>query len=270
MGLNGTYGFQFALTPTLPFTIQKTSTGSPLKFQVTVAGTGHPLANASLTYSLIVVDQNGVYPSYNVTSGKAIGGKNGPDGAGWWSTPAFLGVDGENNAYAFIVYAYLDGLKGVGYYISESASSTKAVVPLIDSFQDRTVLLTHSDSFGSTEPPVQLSYNASFVILTEEYTLRRVDLEQPAAVGELGSEDYASLTVPDNDGILIVTYKDTTGHCGIALMPWGLGALAFPVVFGGDPTGRDWVTTDLRQVTIGGLAYQAKLALWSLQGSGSG
>ena len=54
-------------------------------------------------------------------------------------------------------------------------------------------------------------------------------------------------------------------------MPWGLGSLAFPLTFGGNPAGQEWVTTDIRQVTIGGIAYQAKLELWNLQGySGSG
>jgi hypothetical protein len=79
--------------------------------------------------------------------------------------------------------------------------------------------------------------------------------------------DYAVVNVPDNDGILIVTYKDSvSGQVGIVLMPWGLGSMAFPVTLGGNSKGQEWVTTDIRQVTIGGFAYEAKLALWSLQG----
>ena len=31
----------------------------------------------------------------------------------------------------------------------------------------------------------ELSYNASFVILTEDYTLRQVQLDQPSAVGKV-------------------------------------------------------------------------------------
>ena len=49
-------------------------------------------------------------------------------------------------------------------------------------------------------------------------------------------------------------------------MPWGMSSLAFPVVFGGDPSKQEWVATDMRQVIVGGIAYQAKLALWSLEG----
>ena len=48
-------------------------------------------------------------------------------------------------------------------------------------------------------------------------------------------------------------------------MPWGVSSLAFPVTFGGNPTGQGWVATDMRQVTIGGVAYQAKLGLWNLK-----
>jgi hypothetical protein len=47
------------------------------------------------------------------------------------------------------------------------------------------------------------------------------------------------------------------------MMPWGISSLAFPVTFGGNPVGQDWVATDIRQVIIGGIAYQAKLALWN-------
>jgi hypothetical protein len=43
--------------------------------------------------------------------------------------------------------------------------------------------------------------------------------------------------------------------------------MAFPISFGISPTEAEWVTTDTRQVIVGGIAYQAKLALWSLQGS---
>jgi hypothetical protein len=49
-------------------------------------------------------------------------------------------------------------------------------------------------------------------------------------------------------------------------MPWGISSLSFPVVFGGNPLVREWVATDMRQVTVNGVSYQAKLALWSQQG----
>ena len=49
-------------------------------------------------------------------------------------------------------------------------------------------------------------------------------------------------------------------------MPWGISAMAFPITFGDNPFDREWVATDIRQVIVGNIAYQAKLALWSLEG----
>ena len=95
----------------------------------------------------------------------------------------------------------------MGYYVHDSQSFTKTIVPLIDSFQNGTILLAHGDSVGQPpQPPApsQLNYNASFVILTDDYTLRQVQLDQPAAVGEvdygIGSgQENVSITVPNND-----------------------------------------------------------------------
>jgi hypothetical protein len=79
-------------------------------------------------------------------------------------------------------------------------------------------------------------------------------------------QTYGNLTIPThNPGILVLPYKGNNGD-GITLMPWGISALAFPVTFGGDPTQQEWVATDMRQITIGGIAYQAKIAVWSLEG----
>ncbi len=266
LGINGTYGFQLSLTPTVTVDIEQTSTGTPLTFNVNVEGTGYPLADSKVTYNLLLVNQApSQYPSYTTLHGTKTTDATGQ------TQLSFPDVDGENNAYALIVYSYLYGLKGMGYYVHQSPTATKSVVPLVDSFANQTLRLAHSGSVGSPpEPPVfsELNYNASFVILTEEYTLRPVGLD--ASVGTLtfggAGQDYATLTVPDNNGILIVTYQSSAGgQQGIVLVPWGLGSLAYPVTFGGNPEGHDWVTTDIRQVTVSGIAYQAKLALWSLQ-----
>jgi hypothetical protein len=192
----------------------------------------------------------------------------------------FPGINGENRSYALIVHAYLNGVKGVGYYVHAPDGFAKNLVPLVDSFEDRRITLAHGDSVGErAEQPLgsQLSYNTSFIILTEDYTLREIPLAPSEQTGSLvygagGEQEFASLTVPNNEGILAITYKGTSqGQYGIVLMPWGLSSLSFPVIFGGNPLGQEWVTTDLRQVTIGGVSYQAKLALWSLQGhQGSG
>ncbi len=243
--------------------------GTPLGLSVSVAGTASPVANAPLSYTLLLVSHNtDDYPSYTTVKGLTATDSTGS------AQLVFSGIDGESQTYALIVYSYLGGLKGTGCYVHMPPSVTKSVVPLIDSFQNRNILLAHGDSVG--QPPVppsysELKYTASFAILAEDYSLRDVSLEQPTSTGTLvygsGSElEFASITVPDNDGILIVTYKDNAGEYGVVLMPWGLSSIGFPLTFGGNSQGRDWVTTDMRQVTIGDISYHAKLELWNLQG----
>jgi hypothetical protein len=78
---------------------------------------------------------------------------------------------------------------------------------------------------------------------------------------------YGVIKLPTGtSGILIITYRKSANEGGIVMMPWGLGSLAFPLTFGGNPTGQEWVATDMRQVLVSGVTYQAKLALWSLEG----
>jgi hypothetical protein len=267
-GISNNYGFQLTLTPTLTISTIKTSE-APLTFSVDVYGTGYLLANAPLSYSLLVVSQNAdESPSFNMFNGVTA-----TDVAGS-AQITFPGVDCSSQTFALLVYSYLDGLKGIGSYIQGSPDLTLSVVPLIDSFESRSIILAHSDSVGVSGSPSasQLSYNASFVILTEDYSLRSVELDQSNAVGQLvydsGSEqDYSSLIVPDNVGILVIAYKGAANQYGLVLMPWGLSSLGGSLTFGGNPEGHDWVTTDIRQVTIGSIAYQAKLELWNLQGN---
>ena len=272
LGINGTYGFQLTLTPTVDIEIEKTSTGSPLQFSVNAYGSGFVLANANVTYSLIVVNQDGnQYPSWSI-----ISSKTSTDAAGSLQL-SFPGINGETRSYALVVYSYLYGLKGMGYYVHVPASFTKTVVPIVDSFQNHAIRLAHSDTVGAvtTFPVSELSYNTSYAIVTEEYTLRQVNLDPTNATAKITndlniSKTYKTLTLPaNNPGILIVAYKDTlSGQVGIELVPWGLGSLAFPVSLGGNSKGYDWVTTDIRQVTIGGIAYQATLNLWRIEGHG--
>jgi hypothetical protein len=78
---------------------------------------------------------------------------------------------------------------------------------------------------------------------------------------------YGVVTIPTyNPGILIITYRKSAVEGGVILMPWGISSMAFPVTFGEDPIGKEWVATDIRQVLVNNIAYQAKLALWSLEG----
>ena len=56
LGINGTYGFQLSLTPTVNISIAQTShSTSPLSLSLNVTGTGFPLAYANVNYLLIPV-----------------------------------------------------------------------------------------------------------------------------------------------------------------------------------------------------------------------
>jgi hypothetical protein len=269
LGISNTYGFQLSAVPLLTISTLKVSTGAPLKLQVNVAGTGFPLSNSSLSYSLLLVNQDAnQYPSYSMISGKTTADQAGT------KILTFSGVNGESQSYAFVVYAYLDGLTGIGCYVNVPVSFAKSAVPMVDSFQSRTITIAHSESLNQSSvppSPSQLNYNATFFILGEDYTLRQIHLDSPNAQGKVvygsGTDpDSASLTLPANYGVVVVTYKDTAGHFGVTLMPWGASSMAFPVIFGANPIGQEWITTDLRQVIIGGIAYQAKLELWNIAG----
>jgi hypothetical protein len=77
---------------------------------------------------------------------------------------------------------------------------------------------------------------------------------------------FGVVTLPSyNPGILVIAYENGTAG-GVVMLPWGLGSLAFPVTFGGNPAEQEWVATDMRQVLINDVAYQAKLSLWSYKG----
>jgi hypothetical protein len=69
--------------------------------------------------------------------------------------------------------------------------------------------------------------------------------------------------------MLIVTYCKNSNESGITMMPWGISSMAFPIAFGDNSiqtTAKEWVATDIRQVMVDNVAYQAKLSLWSLTG----
>jgi hypothetical protein len=66
-------------------------------------------------------------------------------------------------------------------------------------------------------------------------------------------------------GILVLAYN-SLGNNGVVMMPWGFGSLGFSMTFGGSPINQGWVATDIRQVQINGVSYQAKLSLWNAQG----
>ena len=269
LGINGSYGFQLTVTPLITVSISKISVGTPLKLEIKVAGSGFPLINAPVSYCFLKIEKGDKqYPSFTVSSNTTYTGETGA------ALLTFSNVHGETDSYSLIAYAHFSGLIGVGYYNHVTTSLEEYIIPFVDSFEDRRVLLAHSWAVkdpGDKTSQSELKYNATFVILAEDFTLR----EMPLGTGRVGhvvygkgsEKDYGVVTIPTyNPGILIVTYKKSATEYGAVLMPWGISSMAFPVTFGDNPFGKEWVATDIRQVLVNNIAYQAKLALWSLQG----
>ena len=263
LGVNNTYGFQLTLTPIVSVSIQETSP-SPLVINVKASGVGFPLSYATLSYCFLRVVSSGGQssPSYSTSFGTVTADDSGS---------ASISISGvaANDAYAFIVYAREGGLVGVGYH-ERTFDDERYVIPLVDSVDVGRVLIAHSYDVHYFGPPASaVFYNATYVLMTEDFTLREmpITLQKTKVVYGGGSQQtYENLTIPThNPGILVITYNSNNGK-GVVLMPWGMSSMAFPVVFGGNPQGREWVSTDMRQVLVGGVAYQAKLALWSLEG----
>lgn len=268
LGINNTYGFQLTLTPTITVSITETRASSPLSLSVSASGTGSPFSGATINYCLIQValpQNEAEYPSYTIQSGSNITDQQGI------ANLSFPSVTDANQVYAFIAYVHLDGVVGVGYHTRVSATD-QYVVPIVQSMSSQNVSLAHNYDLNNSGPEgSSLKYNATFVISTEDYALSELSLGNSSSlVGTVTSgfgNPSPTIPLPEcTTGILIVTYQESSTQGGVVLMPWGISSLAFPVTFGGNPVGQDWVATDIRQVIIGGIAYQAKLALWNTGG----
>jgi hypothetical protein len=267
LGINSTFGFQLSITPIVVVDVAELQAANPLIVTIQVTGSGFPLANATVSYCFLKVDEKGAQsnPSYTTYFGTTYTDTEGQ---------AFVSLDDadEYTSYALIAYAHVRGLVGIGYH-ERVTGTTRYVIPLVDSFEDKRVLLAHSYDVHYLGPPESaVFYNATFLLLTEDFMLREMPMEN--STGKLGKivygggseKTYHNLTIPTfNPGILVVTYQSNNEY-GVALMPWGISSMAFPVVFGDSPSGKEWVATDIRQVLVNGIAYQAKLSLWSLAG----
>jgi len=265
LGINGTYGFQLTLSPDVNVSITETHACSPLSLTVTATGASFPFSNAAISYCLISVtlgQNNAQYPSYTIINGTKTLSAQGT------TTVSFNSVTDPNQVYAFVAYAYLDGIVGVGYH-TRCSETDQSVVPLVQDMGKQTVTLAHSYDLNNSEAQTcSLKYNATFVISTQDYSLSPLSLNSsPQSYGLLMSgrgNPAVNVTLPNcTTGILIVTYQESPSQGGVIMMPWGVNSLAFPVSFGGNSSQQEWVATDLRQVMIGDVSYQAKLSLWS-------
>jgi hypothetical protein len=262
LGINNSHGFQLSVTPIITVTVTEEQ-ANPLRLAVKVMGTGSPLSYANISYCLITVEAVGEYPAYDVDYGTAYTNDNG-------SSLLILGIDGTQTTYALIVYAHMCGLTGVGYY-QHATHDSSYVIPLVSDLDKREMGIAHSYDVQGNGSLGELAYNATFVLLTEDFTLREMPIDN--CTGKIDSGPgfpFCKITIPtENPGILVVTYKKSASESGSVLMPWGLSAMAFPTVFGENPLvapGKEWVATDTRQVIVNDIAYSATLALWNLDG----
>lgn len=267
LGTNNTYGFQLNIVPIVNVSISEFQSSNPLIVSVNVTGRGFPLTNANLTYCFLTVSLQGggSYPSYTTSYGSAYTDEKG------MAFLSFPTVTDPNTSYGLIVYAHISGLTGMGY-CERVSSAQQYVIPLIEDFGSRTVIIAHSYDVHYLGPPeAEISYNVTFVLLAEDFTLREMPIDN--STGEVGNVNYGygwpygEVTIPtDNPGILVISYRKSANEGGIILMPWGISAMAFQVAFGADMNGKEWVATDTREVTVNNVAYQASLALWDLRG----
>ena len=266
LGVNGTYGFRLTVAPIVAIDITEVQV-NPLKLKVQVAGNGFPLSNADVTYLMFwanTVDDETGTPILNFDSGSM---QTDSTGTAYKEFPN-LRVDSNKTAYTFIAKANLGGLYGVGYKSRETITQSGNIIPFIESYDNGTVLLAHK--FGKNDPEGNqgaVFFNATFYVLPENFSPIQYELQNASGHVNYGQGiPYWTVYIPtSNPGFLVVAYRKGN-EFGMVVMPWGIGAIGLSVVFGSDPSGQEWVATDIRQVIVYGVAYQAKLSLWSLGG----
>jgi hypothetical protein len=264
LGINNTYGFHLTLTPIVSVSIKDTQLpNSTLKLDIGVSGIGFPLSYATISYCFLKVESHGNDPYCYISTGTVTADDTGSRSINIENMEA-------NDSYAVIVYARTGGIVGMGFH-ERTNDNGDYVVPFIDSFEDGRMLLAHSYNVqADSHPESTVFYNATYVVLTEDFTLREMPVimdGDKVVYGHGTDQTFGNVTISThNPGILVVSYKTQGNYDGVSLMPWGISSLAFPVTFGGDASQQEWVATDMRQVTIGGIAYQAQIAVWSLEG----
>ena len=261
LGVNGSYGFQLVIAPTLNISISQVP-ASYLILKVEVRGPGLPLGSATLNYYMhqVVANPNSSFPLIITQSGVAQTDSTGS------ALLEFPSIDDASDAYSFVVYAHLGGLDGVGYHSHDVLSGyPQFIVPFIEDFDEGKIIFAHSwDVHNYTQTPVpNVFYNATFLVLTENFGLRQVQIANSTGQLNYGQgKPYATTQVPASEsGILFISYR-WGNRFGTVMVPWGIGTLGVSATFGGDPSGYSFVATELRQVTVNGISYQVKLAVW--------
>lgn len=264
LGLKNAYGFQILLTPTVNVSVTEIST-NPLTLTVSAKGIGFPLANAQVNYLLIPISLNSNYPEFESTSNQIGSTQTGSTG----TTPQITFSNlGSNPTFVFFAWAYLDGITGIGYYVSSSTGS-QSIVPFVNPLSTLSVTLANSNDVPQTSATASaLYYNSTFIFESDNYAFEQASMGNSNGIvtsgpGNLPGSIAMSGYTP---GIILVAYKSAdNSNSGVALVPWGFSSLGFSLTFGESPVSQPWISTDMRQVVINGVSYQATLSLWSTQ-----
>jgi hypothetical protein len=263
LGLDGSYGFSLELLPSVNVNISKVSGYGHLALNVDVSGSGVPLGDASLNYYLLSVRAgvatSTIIPYFGETQTNSSGSV----------LLEFEDVDDEVDAYQFMVYARLNGLTGTGYYSQDDLDGyPQFVVPLIQDYDEGIIMIAHSWGVNQyTQTPVpDVNYNATFFVLTSDFQLQQVAIENSTGQLNYGSKDYETTQIPASEvGILFITYR-WANRLGSVALPWGINSLGVSLDFGTEmgSGNSDFIATEIRQVTVDGITYQMKVSTWKL------
>jgi hypothetical protein len=250
---------------------------NPLQVKVVVRGSGGAVDGATVDATLFLVtkidEDDDPTPHLDLLSSTT---KTGVDGSALLTFPTF---DATESGYSIIAQVELSGLTGIGFYSNEEsdATSESLIVPVITSYERGEIGLYHLFDVTECENPAAdaLFYNMTFYIRTSEFGWRPIEVEGNSTgkveYGHSG-EDTVRLP-PSQPGILMIAWSGVMMGEGridrVMMVPWGMGALGMhnlSLTFGGNPSSRSWVATELRQVTVGQISYQVKLAAWSEKG----
>ena len=270
LGLNGKYGFNIEIEPTLNVNISKVFGYGHLALKVDVSGSGLPLVGATLNHYLLHVDN--VKGDLNIIP---YSGVNLTDSFGSLLLE-YEDVDDVLDAYNFIVYVSFGGLTGVGYYSQDDLGDhPQYIVPLISDYDEGIVIMAHSWGVHDyTETPVPaVDFNATFFVLTSDLQLHQVEIENSTSeitgklnYGNSTGNSYVTTGLPTSEvGFLFISYQGSN-DLGSVVLPWGIGSLGVSVPFssGIGSEGYHFVATELRQVTIDDISYHVKVSVWKL------
>jgi hypothetical protein len=255
IGVNGSYGFHVLIEPTLKVSISQVQQ-YPLRLKVQVEGPGSACSGAVVDCSIFYAFKSQPTPSIEIQTDDTFADSTG---VGFLE---FQTVNASEVSYSAMAQVYLGGLRGTGFYCSQ-LSSDSFIKTLVTDYENRTIALVHRGDLLGIPPNSAVHYNLTYVLPTQNYGFRSIQIENSTGIVNQGNPVYVK--IPSFDvGILIISYRTTGEDFGTIMMPWGVSSLGMSVDFGIDSSTSSWVATQLRQVIVGQISYQVRLALWSL------